>query len=249
MFRRWRSASVLVCLAGAFFFTPQMARAQFLFGGGGLFGRPMFSPYFGPANRYLWNPYGYGMFGGGYGMFGGYGGYGGYGMPFGSGYMAGSYLNYPISPANYGYMPPQPQTSYMPGMMNYNPWLSMAALSNPGTTGLPASTSRVRESLYSGTPRMRPTLAPAVAVIPGNNTARLEILVPTADAQVWVQGVKTTQTGTDRQFVSPPLAPGSNYTYTVRARWRGAGGRMVTQTRQVSVTPGRSSQVDFTLGE
>src|SRR5262249_12489553 len=55
----------------------------------------------------------------------------------------------------------------------------------------------------------------------------------------------TTRTGTQRVFDSPPLDPGSRYTYSIRARWT-EDGRPVDQTRRVSGTAGAQIRVDFT---
>ncbi|MBV9123906.1 MAG: TIGR03000 domain-containing protein [Planctomycetes bacterium] len=51
-----------------------------------------------------------------------------------------------------------------------------------------------------------------------DNAVHIRIVVP-ADAQVWFDGDKTNQTGTLREFQSPPLTPDHDYTYHVRARW------------------------------
>jgi uncharacterized protein (TIGR03000 family) len=78
---------------------------------------------------------------------------------------------------------------------------------------------------------------------PGSSAVLLNVRVP-ANAEVLVDGQRTTQTGQSRQFVSPPLAPGFEYTYTVEARWQ-ENGQPVTKTRRVSVRPGRETIVDF----
>jgi uncharacterized protein (TIGR03000 family) len=92
---------------------------------------------------------------------------------------------------------------------------------------------------------VEPALAPPLegtAVAPAS-TAQLNVSVP-ADAEVWVQGMKTSRTGTFRQFVSPPLEPGSNYTYEIRARWM-QDGQVVDRTQTISVQAGASVNVDF----
>jgi uncharacterized protein (TIGR03000 family) len=65
-----------------------------------------------------------------------------------------------------------------------------------------------------------------------------------ANAQLWVQGKKTTQGGGEREFISPRLIPGENYTYTFRARWM-KDGQAVEQTRKVVVHAGEQLRVDF----
>jgi uncharacterized protein (TIGR03000 family) len=72
------------------------------------------------------------------------------------------------------------------------------------------------------------------------------ITVP-ADAEVWFDGAKTTQTGSEREFVSPPLHRGQSYSYDVRARWKD-GGRQVDRTRRVTFYAGDELTLDFTTG-
>jgi uncharacterized protein (TIGR03000 family) len=76
----------------------------------------------------------------------------------------------------------------------------------------------------------------------------LSVKVPQFSAQVFVDGVKTNQIGTDRVFDSPPLAPGREFRYEVMVRWieRGA---MREEKRIVTGTPGEVVRVDFTKPE
>lgn len=78
---------------------------------------------------------------------------------------------------------------------------------------------------------------------PGSASVLLNVKVP-ANAEVLVDGQRTSRTGTERQFISPPLAPGFEYTYTVEARWQ-ENGQPVTKTRKVTVQPGKEAMVDF----
>jgi uncharacterized protein (TIGR03000 family) len=75
------------------------------------------------------------------------------------------------------------------------------------------------------------------------NVAHVHVRVP-ADATVWFEGDQMTQTGTERDFVSPPLTPGQNYSYDVKARWM-RDGQPVEQSRTVRVRAGETSTVDF----
>jgi uncharacterized protein (TIGR03000 family) len=52
--------------------------------------------------------------------------------------------------------------------------------------------------------------------------AKFILWVP-ADAEVWFNGVPTKQTGTRREFVTPPLDPGGDYSYRLRVRWNEGG--------------------------
>jgi uncharacterized protein (TIGR03000 family) len=73
--------------------------------------------------------------------------------------------------------------------------------------------------------------------------AHLTIVVP-ADAVVYFDGVETTQTGTERSFVTPPLREGQDYYYTIRARWTN-NGVPVEQSRPITVKPNSRVRVDF----
>jgi uncharacterized protein (TIGR03000 family) len=73
------------------------------------------------------------------------------------------------------------------------------------------------------------------------------IFVPTADAQIWIEGEEMADQGTSRSFVSPQLEPGK-YTYIFRARWT-ENGKTLDQTKKVSVRPGDRISVDFTSDE
>jgi uncharacterized protein (TIGR03000 family) len=74
-------------------------------------------------------------------------------------------------------------------------------------------------------------------------TTKVTIKVP-ADAQVWFDGAPTKSTGTSREFQTPPLTHGRQYSYEVRARWN-ENGREVTQTQYVHFTAGAPVEVDF----
>jgi uncharacterized protein (TIGR03000 family) len=66
-----------------------------------------------------------------------------------------------------------------------------------------------------------------------------------ADAEVWVEGQKTTETGAVRLFESPPVTPGHKYLYRIRARWTD-NGHPADEVRDITVFPGSNVDVDFT---
>lgn len=74
--------------------------------------------------------------------------------------------------------------------------------------------------------------APGLAPAP----ATLEVHLP-AHAELWIQGRKMSQSGTERRFESPSLEPGSSYVYNVRARWT-AHGQAITREQPVMVRAG-----------
>jgi uncharacterized protein (TIGR03000 family) len=74
--------------------------------------------------------------------------------------------------------------------------------------------------------------------------AILEVRLPAADAELWIEGVRTTDVGTMRTFISPALTTGVDFTYNLWARWV-EGGRTVERTREARVRAGERTTVDF----
>jgi uncharacterized protein (TIGR03000 family) len=87
-------------------------------------------------------------------------------------------------------------------------------------------------------------LPPVNVVPPPDEPVVLFTVEVPAAAEVTIEGVKCKQTGTSRQFVSPPLVPGKQYAYEIRARWT-EDGREVEQTRNLVVTAGERLVVSF----
>ena len=88
--------------------------------------------------------------------------------------------------------------------------------------------------------------AAALTAVPGSTPApaTVDVNVP-ASAQLWFNGSATKQTGDARRFTSPSLAPGQNYTYSVRARWTD-NGHVTDETRTITVHAYEVTFVDFT---
>jgi uncharacterized protein (TIGR03000 family) len=63
------------------------------------------------------------------------------------------------------------------------------------------------------------------------------------DARIWFEDEPTKQTGTLRQFLSPPLTPGKNYTYTVRVQWPEEG-KWVSQVHSFPIHAGGIHCID-----
>jgi uncharacterized protein (TIGR03000 family) len=75
--------------------------------------------------------------------------------------------------------------------------------------------------------------------------AEITVIVP-ADAELFFDGDATTQTGTGRLFITPPLTPGTTFQYNLVARWK-SDGKVVEQKRTVGVTSGGRVRVNFLL--
>ena len=170
--------------------------------------------------------------GGGHGGHGGnfhHGGFVGfYGFPYGYGFYGFGY------PAFYGYGYPGFYGYGYPGLYGYG---------SAGIYGYPYPPSG-----YPVPGPQGPFDPDAHPLAPSPNGGRglpvtVTLKVP-ANAEVWFNGAKTTQTGTVRQFQSPPVEPGATFEYEIRVTWQQAG-QPVTQTRHVTVRAGQNVDLDF----
>jgi uncharacterized protein (TIGR03000 family) len=180
-----------------------------------------------------WYGGGAGWHGGGGGWHGGWHGGGrgnwwggfGVGVGVGVGYLGSGWGGYPYYGGGWGGYPYYSTGYYYPD--------SYAGYYSPDyyTASTPYDTSS-----YSYYPPLQE---------PSNNTAMIQVYVP-PDATVSFDGTPTNQRGSARLFNTPPLTPGSTYTYNIQASWM-ANGQPVTQTRQVQVQAGRQSTVNFNV--
>jgi len=97
------------------------------------------------------------------------------------------------------------------------------------------------ESMYYNEPPLDYNEPPLTS--PSGDDVLINVEVPN-DAEVWFQGQRTSQTGTHREFESPPLAPGREYQYEITVRWRDDG-QTVKQTRRIDVRAGDRVDVIF----
>jgi uncharacterized protein (TIGR03000 family) len=70
-------------------------------------------------------------------------------------------------------------------------------------------------------------------------------MVPDPNAEVWFNGQRTQQGGTQRVFNTPALESGYSYTYNISASWQ-QNGQLVSRERSIAVRPGESMTVNFT---
>jgi len=167
----------------------------------------------------------------GFGPYSTYGAYRGFGYPYGyGGYGYGAYRPYG---GFYGYSAPDYGARYYAApAYGYAavPAYSYAAVPSYNYAVVPASTPAYQA--YESAPQQSDT------------TMTMRVIVPDANARVWFEGQETQQRGTERVFVSPPLTPGHDYTYNIKALWV-QDGKSVERTQQVNVTAGRQVMVDF----
>lgn len=100
----------------------------------------------------------------------------------------------------------------------------------------------------------KPANPTAPPVAPTRYRVAVTILAPTApsdeyanrammvahlpeEARIWFQDKEATTKGMMREFMSPPLAAGKNFVYTVRVEWV-EGGIKVDQVQEFNVKPG-----------
>ncbi len=119
------------------------------------------------------------------------------------------------------------------------PGVGLTAASNIGEAAYTTPNYPIQSPNYS----VRYPVSPPLSAI-ADDTARVEVRLP-ADAELWFEGQKTAQTGSDRSFHSPELQPGENYVYNVHARWQ-ADGKPVDETRKVTVHAGDHVVVNLT---
>ena len=84
---------------------------------------------------------------------------------------------------------------------------------------------------------------------PQPNNAVVAINLPTTAAVVWIDGQKL-ESGLNatRVYTTPELEPGHKYQYVVKAEWVQRG-QNVSEERSVSVEPGKTTVVDFTMAK
>jgi uncharacterized protein (TIGR03000 family) len=171
---------------------------------------------------------GYGGWGNGYSG-SGWGGYGYNGYGWGNrGYLGNYGWNYP----SYGYS----SGWYTPNYYNYD--FGATVMPSYDTYGGPYTysqpTTQYQGSEYYGN---------TTNTTQDRNAAEVNVRVP-PNAQIWFEGQKTNQQGSYRNFISPPLDPGKDYTYDIRAQWT-ENGKSRDETKHVRVRAGQQAMVTF----
>jgi len=151
-----------------------------------------------------------------------------------SGFRTGGYPYYRNYYGGYNYSYPRYNYSYLPQYYGYNYGYSAPGYVDQNYVAPAASYSEFSSSYYQ---------PPAANTVPVNK-AVIQVTLPNPEGSLWVEGYKMETGGTVRTFETPPLDPG-NYTYHIIASWP-ENGRLVTQERDVAMTPGQKYVVDFT---
>lgn len=249
------TAIVFVCV-----FLPGTSQAQLSVGGG--IGPPAFgpnpyrSPYYGPG----YGPWGYpGLRGGPYLGYN-YPYSWGWGFPGAAGatWTNGLHLAGPPVPI-YGPIPGVFGASDLNHQWRANPslawgygWVGVYGASprpyplsvNTWPQNDPRGYGRKHGKHFSNGVVIEQVPGPAAAPVQSGGSLVLSVRVPQPAAEVSVDGVMMTQTGTDRLFESPPLEAGQTYQYEVTARWI-EGGAMREAKKIATGKAGEVVRVEF----
>ena len=181
--------------------------------------------------------------------------YGGFGYPGFYGYSGRAGSSWSNGLSLYG--PPVPVYGPVPGVFGNNDLVRQyrstlaPGFAGYGFIGIYAASPRPRHTSVSVWPTVEAVTSAPIGAVPAPATGAhliLSVKVPQPAAEVFVDGKKTAQTGTDRIFESPPLEAGKAFKYTVTARWVERG-QVVEVSREVTGTPGEVVRVDFGSGK
>lgn len=131
------------------------------------------------------------------------------------------------------------------GLDNENPFGGRNYYFGSGTTASPRFTSSmgVTDPATFHTFTYTPPPGSATAVFPPKDSAAITVKAP-SNSQIWFDGTLMAPGGTVREYFSPSLTPGHNYTYEIQARWN-QNGREVAQSQKVEISAGARVSVDF----
>jgi uncharacterized protein (TIGR03000 family) len=137
-----------------------------------------------------------------------------------------------------------PYYGYGYGYNDYSPYYYASYVPYYGGLGLP---SYPLIAGYGGgyAPSVAATQPQGQSERPRDGAAHLQLTVP-ENAEVIIDGMKTTQTGTSREFTTPQLSPGSRYVYKITVRTMDAKGQVVDDTRDIRFQADDWFRRDFT---
>jgi uncharacterized protein (TIGR03000 family) len=112
----------------------------------------------------------------------------------------------------------------------------------------PKAADQGRTPSSAATPSLSPEKSPTRTTWTLRDRAILDVILPSAEAALWVQGRENTRPGSVRSFLSPILVPGQSFEFNVKATWKeGKQDLQVTQTAIVRV--GERSTLHILNGE
>jgi uncharacterized protein (TIGR03000 family) len=134
----------------------------------------------------------------------------------------------------YGWGYPWPY--YYGGFPSWYYWNDYASSAPPGPAYVYTQDGTITQTDQPPPP---PSDAPKL----DDNAVLIGVRVPEG-ATIWFDGEKTTQTGTFREFMSPPLEPGQKYSYEIKAIWT-ENGQEMSRLRRIDVFAGDRMMVNF----
>jgi uncharacterized protein (TIGR03000 family) len=99
------------------------------------------------------------------------------------------------------------------------------------------------EDRYYGRAYYSPPVVSQSFISGTDRRVQIHLQVP-VNARVWFDNEKTVQTGSSRDFITPPLPTGSDYSYAVRVEWT-ENGRKVESTRHIRIRAGDRVSLDL----
>jgi uncharacterized protein (TIGR03000 family) len=159
------------------------------------------------------------------------------------------YFTYPAAQTYNPYVAPYPAYGILPPPFATARYYESWTTPPNATTGKTAADYGYR---IESQPRMRSSLYPAVPFerSPEERQAdlrrvRYEISVPYANAEVFMDGVRTKQTGLHRVFVTPPVEEDRYYTSTIKVQWVDSFNEMRTREKTFSFVAGETIRHQF----
>lgn len=153
--------------------------------------------------------------------------------------MPPSWAGYPLDDQHPGYYGGPRYTEYY----NYGYGYGYFRFPSPVPGPLPPPTLSGQPRHPNQPPSLPPGYVPTSEIFKPEPVALLDVEVP-ADAEVWLEGKKTQQTGPMRKFVSPALVPDKDFEYEIYARWQ-ENGALRTETQNVTIRAGARVRVHF----
>ena len=92
----------------------------------------------------------------------------------------------------------------------------------------------------------QPQTPPVPQPLTGAGTARITVILPSADTKLWIDDYLSQRTGVERTLITPELEPGGKYAYSITAMWT-QDGQPVTRARDVTFEAGQNVVIDFTV--
>jgi uncharacterized protein (TIGR03000 family) len=81
---------------------------------------------------------------------------------------------------------------------------------------------------------------------PGGTRSKVKVTVPTADAELLIDGKATRTTGKSREYDTPELDAGKKYAYEIKVVWKPDPFTTLSRTRTVKFVAGEDVPVDLT---